>query len=128
MDERRTPGDANGMTTMDLWSFRTDPAAGDIDLTGYSVEAIDGSFGKVDEVFLDPGGSYVVVDTGLWVFGKKVMLPAGLVDRIEPEHETVLVNLTRDELKGAPELDLDAVWGDVSYRHRLGDYFGGLRR
>ena len=66
---------------MDIWTFRTAEPLGDIDVTGYSVEATDGGIGKVDEATYEVGGSYLVVDTGPWIFGKKVLLPAGLIDR-----------------------------------------------
>jgi hypothetical protein len=49
-----------------------------MDLTGFDVEAADGSIGKVDEATQEVGESYLVVDTGVWIFGKKVLLPAGL--------------------------------------------------
>ena len=68
------------MSTIDMWTYTTSPAAG-IDLTGYSVEARDGGIGKIDEATYEAGGSFVVVDTGPWIFGKKVMLPAGVIDR-----------------------------------------------
>jgi hypothetical protein len=32
---------------------------------------------QIDEATDEPGNAFVVVDTGPWVFGKKVMLPAG---------------------------------------------------
>ena len=52
-----------------------DTAIGTTDLTGYEVEATDGGIGSVDEATNDVGGSYIVVDTGPWIFGKKVLLP-----------------------------------------------------
>ena len=69
----------------DIWTFRTAEPLGDIDVTGYSVEATDGGIGKVDEATYEVGGSYLVVDTGMWIFGKKVLLPAGSIDRIDPD-------------------------------------------
>ena len=36
----------------------------DIDVVGYSVEALDGSIGKIDEATFDAGTAYIVVDTG----------------------------------------------------------------
>ena len=50
------------------------------DLSGYHVEALDGSIGKIDEATYEVGKSFIIVDTGPWIFGRKVMLPAG-VDR-----------------------------------------------
>ena len=40
------------------------------DLVGFGLEATDGHIGKVDEATDDLGSSYVVVDTGPWIFGK----------------------------------------------------------
>jgi hypothetical protein len=119
MHEPQRPGMA---TTTDVWSFRTEPTIGDVDLTGFGVEAADGGIGKVDEATYEAGSSYLIVDTGPWIFGKKVMLPAGVVQRVDPESETVFVNRTKDEIKNAPEFD-DAT-ADTEYRNRLGEYYG----
>ena len=82
------------MAMVEIWTYReTDwPTR---NLMGFSVEAIDGSIGKVDEASNDVGAAYLVVDTGPWIFGKKVMLPAGLIracrcgrkDHLCPPHE-----------------------------------------
>ena len=73
------------MSTVDLWTHTTTPAAG-MDLTGYSVEARDGGIGKVDDATYEAGSSFVVVDTGPWIFGKKVMLPAGVIQSARRRH------------------------------------------
>ena len=109
--------------TVDIWTFRTDEQLGDIDVTGYSVEATDGGIGKIDEATYEVGGSYLVVDTGPWIFGKKVLLPAGVVDRIDPESETLFVSRTKDEIKSAPEYDEERGFADDEYRGRLGGYY-----
>jgi hypothetical protein len=98
-------------------------ADGDIDLVGFSVEATDGSIGKIDEATYDVGASYVVVDTGPWIFGKKVMLPAGTIDRIDAGDRKVYVGRTKGQIKDAPEFDKDEYTGQ-EYRNRLGDYYG----
>ena len=110
----------------DIWTFRTAEPLGEIDVTGYSVEATDGGIGKIDEATYEVGGSYLVVDTGPWIFGKKVLLPAGLVDRIDPESETVSVSRTKDEIKSAPEYDEQRGFADDDYRGRLGGYYGNF--
>jgi hypothetical protein len=107
----------------DVWTYR-DETIGDIDLTGYSVEAADGGIGKVDEATYDVGASYIVVDTGPWIFGKKVLLPAGLLDRIDTEDETVYVAATKEEIKNSPELGED-VLSDEERRTRVGTYYAG---
>ena len=105
----------------DLWTYPE--TVGRLDLTGYDVEAQDGSIGKVDETTQDVGESYVVVDTGVWIFGKKVLLPAGLIDRIDRDEEKVWINRTKDEIENAPEFDKDNYRSD-EYRSAVGGYYG----
>ncbi len=110
------------MATTDMWTYReTSWTQGD--LTGFSVEAIDGSIGKVDEASNDVGGSYLVVDTGPWIFGKKVMIPAGVIQDVDLDAEQVFVNRTKDEIKNAPEFDAES-FRDDSYRGNLAGYYG----
>jgi hypothetical protein len=109
------------MSAADLWTYR-DTILGTADLTGYKVEAIDGSIGKIDEASNDVGASYIVVDTGPWIFGKKVLLPAGVVDRVDTADEIVYVDRTKDEIKNAPEFD-EARYRDSEYREEVAGYY-----
>src|SRR4051794_6850343 len=113
-------GQPGGVAVVDIWTFTIEPSVSDLDLTGFSVEATDGHIGKVDEATHEAGGSFLVVDTGPWIFGKKVMLPAGVVERIDPESETVYVNRTKEEIKNAPEFDQKQSRDDRNYRGQLG--------
>jgi hypothetical protein len=110
------------MATADVWTYRETTWTRS-DLTGFAVEAIDGSIGKVDDASNDVGGSYIIVDTGPWIFGKKVMLPAGVVRDVDLDSETVFVNRTKDEIKNAPDFDENR-FRDDSYRGSLGGYYG----
>ena len=111
------------MATIEVWTFvaATPP---NIDLTGFNVEARDGKIGKVDEATHEAGGSFIVVDTVPWIFGKKVMIPAGMVREIDPDTETLFLNLAKDEIKNAPEFD-ENTYLDQSYRKALGSYYSG---
>jgi hypothetical protein len=111
------------MATTDLWTYRDDALVGNA-LVGLEVVATDGEIGKVDEAAEDAGTSGIVVDTGTWIFGKKVMLPAGVIDRVDLDEEKVYVNRTKDEIKNAPEYD-DSKGADEDYRAKLGAYYGG---
>jgi hypothetical protein len=93
------------------------------DLSGFGVEALDGSIGKVDAATFDVGRSFIVVDTGPWIFGRKVILPAGVVRGIDETEQLVYVNRTKDQIKHAPEYD-DALVEDDEYRTTLGTYYG----
>jgi hypothetical protein len=106
----------------DLWIY---PAAvGRLDVTGFEVEAADGSIGQVDESTNEAGRSYLVVNTGVWIFGRKVLLPAGLVERVDRDEEKLYVAPTKDEIKDAPEFDDDA---SEDYRSAVSDYYLGRR-
>ena len=99
----------------DVWTYRSTTDLGsNVDVSGYEVEATDGSIGKVDEATYETGRSYLVVDTGPWIFGKKVMLPAGVVRGIDETDEKVFVNRTKDQIKNAPEFD-DSLKRDETY-------------
>ena len=110
------------MATMDIWTYREQTWT-TTNLTGYGVEAVDGGIGKIDEASNEVGASYIVVDTGPWIFGKKVMLPAGVVMKVDHDDEKVFVNRTKDQIKNAPEFD-DSMIRDEGYRGRLGSYYG----
>jgi hypothetical protein len=106
----------------DLWTY-TDTSISQRNLAGFSVEALDGGIGKVDDATKEIGQSYLVVDTGPWIFGKKVMLPAGVVRDLDLDTETVFVNRTKDQIKNAPEFD-EKRYSDPKYRDELGGYYG----
>src|SRR5262245_20705156 len=110
------------MTNADMWTYTIDTPP-NIDLSGIKVEARDGDIGKVDAATNEIGGSFVIVDTGPWIFGKKVMIPAGVIRDIDPDSETVFVNRDKDEVKNAPEFD-EQTYRDQTYRDELGGYYG----
>ncbi len=111
--------------TMDVYTYRQDVIApGTVDLTGFDVEASDGHIGKVDEATYDDASSCLVVDTGFWIMGKKRMIPAGVVRRIDRDRRVVHVGMTKDEIKDAPDLDDGRHRGDEAEYHRaVGGYY-----
>jgi 3',5'-cyclic AMP phosphodiesterase CpdA len=112
----------------DAWNYRDDlddtATGADTSLVGYHVEATDGGIGKIDEATGEVGARYLVVDTGPWIFGSKVLLPAGVVTRIDRAEEKVYVDRSKDQIKNAPEYDADKR-NDDSYRGQIGGYYGG---
>ena len=105
----------------DIWTYRGSDWHADV--TDYDVEALDGGIGSVDEATDQVGGSYIVVDTGPWIFGKKVVLPAGVVESIDHDDRKIHVNRTKDEIKDAPEFG-ESTYTDSSYRGELARYYG----
>ncbi|MBO4271769.1 PRC-barrel domain-containing protein [Microbispora triticiradicis] len=115
--------------TPDLWSYPDTVygAGGQMDIVGYDVQAVDGKIGSVDEATYEAGQSYIVVDTGPWIFGKKVMLPASVVKSMDRQDRKVFVTRTKQEIKNAPEYD-EAAAMQPEYRERLADYYGRFPR
>lgn len=110
-------------TTRDMWTWVDYDRWRDSDISGFGVQAVDGEIGSVDEATYDTGASYIVVDTGPWIFGKKVLLPAGVIDQIDVTNRKVIVNRTKDEIQKAPEFD-QARYREEAYRGTLGTYYG----
>ena len=73
------------------------------DLGGYAIHATDGEIGKVDRHDISIGVSYLLVTTGAWIFGKIVLLPASVIERVDHLNQAVYLKCTRDEIKSAPE-------------------------
>ena len=111
----------------DLWSWRDTARSQTTDPVGFQVVATDGAIGNIDAATHDVGESYIVVDTGVWIFGKKRMLPAGVIDRIDYNDRKVYVNLTKDEIRQAPDYVAERE-REEAYRQDVGTYYGPLFR
>ncbi|WP_042364585.1 hypothetical protein [Streptacidiphilus neutrinimicus] len=109
-----------------IWGYREGTGYQDeTDLVGFAVEATDGKIGKVIHAGgTDSGMRYIVVDTGHWIFGKHVVLPAGAVSLIDLARSVVLVDRTRQEIKDAPELEDVIRPPEPDYLDRLSGYYG----
>jgi len=112
----------NTIVITEIWTYVDQHSWAGADITGFDVEALDGEIGTVDEATYDAGGSYLVVDTGPWIFGKKVMLPAGVCSRVDVDARRIHVNLTKDDIENAPEFD-EAIYRDDTYRDDLTGYY-----
>jgi uncharacterized protein (TIGR02271 family) len=63
--------------------------------------------GSVNNVLVDESTGrfrYFIVDTGAWIFGKKVLVPVGAT-RIDYDDKRVYVNLTKDQVEHLPEVN-----------------------
>jgi hypothetical protein len=107
----------------DPWRYRDDVAYQSADITGYKVEATDGGIGKVDETSNEVNTACLVVDTGPWIFGKRVLIPAGCVSHVDHDDRMVYLDRTKDQIKSAPEFDPDSAT-DQTYRDKIGVYYG----
>jgi hypothetical protein len=108
-----------------VWMYR-DALRSDTqrDLVGYSVHATDGDLGKIDQATTETSRNYLVVDTGFWIFGKKRLIPAGVVTRIDHAIQEVQVAMTKDQIKQAPDFDESMTSDDEAYYEKYGSYYG----
>jgi hypothetical protein len=108
---------------VEMWTYRGEvDTVDDVDLTSFEVESPDGHVGKIVDAAYELGASWLVVDTGPWILGKKVLLPAGTVRSIDSEARKVHVDRTREEIKNAPEHDPSG-YAEQEYRLALADYY-----
>jgi hypothetical protein len=101
--------------------------SGGVDLIDFTVEARDGSIGTVDAATTDVDAAHLVVDTGKWILGRKVVIPAGLVTEVDESNHTVWVDLTKQQVKESPELDQHTPMSGEQLG-TLGSYYGPLGR
>ena len=108
------------MLNQDMWTYRSSLTSTS-DLEGFEIEARDGSIGKIDDATYEVGASWVVVDTGPWIFGRKVVIPASAIERVDLDDRKAVVALTKDQIKESPGYDPDRY--DDEYRSQLGTYY-----
>jgi hypothetical protein len=109
------------------WSFT--PESGHTEgesLTGFTVEATDGTIGQVDRYAEEAGMRHLVVDTGMWVFGKSVLIPAGMVTGIDAQARRITLACTKEAVKGAPSFRTDSETREPAYLGRVAAYYQGL--
>jgi sporulation protein YlmC with PRC-barrel domain len=79
-------------------------------LSKMRIAASDGELGKVEQLFFDDESwtiRYLVVQTGSWLLGKKVLISPIAVSRLNWEEFTIEVNLTREQVEQSPDMDSD---------------------
>ena len=74
------------------------------ELAGYHVHALDGDCGVLEDFFADEAWAvrYLTVHTGHWPTGRSVLVSPDRILSIDWEHQTVHVDLTRDDIKQSP--------------------------
>jgi len=95
-------------------------------LKGYTIHATDGELGKVDEFFFEDQSwtiRYLVVETGGWLSGRKVLISPVALGRPDWESRRFPVNLTMEQVQNSPDIDTEK---PVSRQHEveLHGYYG----
>jgi uncharacterized protein YrrD len=96
------------------------------EMMDYTILATDGEIGHVSDVLLgdsDLKVRYLVIDTGGWLSGRKVLLSTAWLSSVAPEKQMVVVNIDKKRIEESPPYDSTA---DIprEYETRLHDYYG----
>lgn len=101
-------------------NYKEDIFGGD-DIKSFSVyDYTNDKIGSVYDIIVDETGRfrYLVLDTGFWIFGKKVLLPVGRA-KIDYAQERVYARgLTKEQAETLPEYDEDMTI-DHGYEERV---------
>ena len=95
------------------------------DLENYAIGASDGEVGHVTDIYFDDQAwviRYLVVDTGSWLISRKVLISPYAVQEADWERKRLPVRLTREQVKGSPDVDTQK---PVSRQHEMdyADYY-----
>jgi sporulation protein YlmC with PRC-barrel domain len=96
------------------------------DLHGDTIAARDGEIGKVDQVYFDDEDwrvRYLVVDTGGWLSGRKVLISPASIDRSKSSDHALAVGLTREQVEHSPGIDTHKPV-DRQYEEAYARYYG----
>lgn len=83
-------------------------------VTGYEIQATDGSLGSVTSFMVDDKSwaiGELVVEAGHWYSGKEILIPTAKITRISYEESKVYVNLMLADLKATGENEVATVGG-----------------
>jgi uncharacterized protein YrrD len=93
---------------------------------GYTIDALDDTVGEVEDFIVDDSNwaiNYMVVDTGNWFPGKKVILSPDLIKEINWDTSEVSINASVDQIKNSPEYDPSKQL-NTEYESVLKNYYG----
>ncbi len=79
-------------------------------INGYAIAASDGHLGTVSDFLFDDASwliRWLVVDTGTWLFARKVLLPAFALGHLDPTGQVFSVRLTMQQVKDSPNIDTE---------------------
>lgn len=102
------------------------------ELHGSTIQALDGEIGRVDEILFDDEHwtvRYLIVSTGSWLFGRKVLISPMAFGRMDWEQQTLNINLTRAQVENSPGVESDAPvsrqWERDYYDYYAWPYYWG---
>jgi len=79
-------------------------------MLGFSIMAVDGEMGKVRDIYFDDENwiiRYMVVQTGSWLLGRKVLISFASVKKVNFELSNFLVDLSCEQVRNSPDVDTE---------------------
>ncbi len=95
-------------------------------VTGYTIKATDGEIGDVEDFMMNDSTwkiDFILVDTGNWFPGKKVLISPKWIKEVSWENSFVMVNATEAQVKNSPEYQPSEQLSE-SYESNLLNYYG----
>lgn len=80
------------------------------ELRALRLNATDGAIGKIDDVYFSDDTwtiRYLVVDTGGWLSGRKVLVSPHAVQRLDFENGELALDISREQVTDSPDWDSD---------------------
>ena len=108
-------------------NYKEDIFGGD-DIKSFSVyDNTNDKIGSVHDIIVDETGKfrYLVIDTGFWIFGKKVLLPVGRASIDYSQERIYAKGLTKEQAENLPEYD-DDMTVDYDYEERVRKVYRGV--
>ena len=79
-------------------------------INGYAISASDGKIGTISDFFFDDTSwlvRWLVVDTGNWLSGRKVLLPSAAMAHLDTKQKECSIKLTMQQIEKSPDIDTD---------------------
>ena len=76
------------------------------EVSGYRIQSTDGEIGHVEDFIIDDQTwaiRYLIIDTGNWWLGKKVLVSPRWIDRVSWDESKVFINLPSEIIQQSPE-------------------------
>lgn len=96
------------------------------DFSGFKLKARDGDIGSIADILVndeDWNILYLIVDTGRWLPGRKVLVSPNWVKKVNASDSEIEIDLSQDTIRNSPEYDQNLPL-ERDYENRLYEHYG----
>jgi len=79
-------------------------------INGYAIEASDGRLGTISDFLFDDSSwvvRWLVVDTGKWLSGRKVLLPSSVLGDLDQTNKEFSVKVNMQQIEASPDISTE---------------------